>query len=347
MIRKNAKISMLTACMIPLFCGQAFAKDVIKETADGGVDWSEGIIFSYGYGAVPNRLIGSPRGRLNARRVAIIDAYRSLAETTEGVQLTSETTVKDGILLNDTIKTVVRGLVRGAENVGSSFEDNIYKVKLAMPISGKFMKTLMPRDQFYGLMESSSLHDKQKQLFANFMNVWNKLNFSLFKNANAAVGTPEFSIHNDKELEAAKKILKMLSEQGFKGTMGVLENTIKKYASQAQYSGLIVDASGVPGFEMATIPFLKTKSGKPVYPSKDTDYDFAVKHRVVSYDFDVEDAIKNKRVSSVPFVIKALNLYKSKKSDLVISDEDADRIRKLASISDNVSKAKVIIVVAE
>lgn len=330
MILNSIKISSFIVCVFTIFCSQSFAKDVIKETSSGGVNWSDGIIFSYGYGAVPKRFIGSPKGKLIARRIAITEGLRSLAETTEGVQLTSESTVKDGLLVDDTIKTAVEGLIRGAEEVDSTFEDNIFKVKLAMPISGKFVKTLIPREKFYNLVNNASLKDGNQKV-----------------NANATVGIPDFSINNDRELEVAKKILKLMSERGFEGAKGILENNIKQYETQTVYSGLIVDASGVPGFEMATIPFLKTQNGKSIYPSKNTDYDFATKNRVVSYDFDVDDAIKNKRVATVPFIVKALNTYKSKKSDLVISDEDAKRINSMTSISSNISKAKVIIVVSE
>lgn len=208
---------------------------------------------------------------------------------------------------------------------------------MAMPISGKFMSTLIPREKFYNIVNSASLG----------YNILRKFKFSLFKNANASVGVPEFRINNDRDLEIAKDILKLMSEKGFDGAKRVIENNIKQYETQTVYSGLIVDASGVPGFEMATIPFLKTQDGKSFYPSENTDYDFVTKGRVVSYDFDVDDAIKNKRVATIPFVVKALSTYKSKKSDLVISNEDAKKINSIPSIFSNISKAKVIIVVSE
>lgn len=61
---------------------------------------------------------GSPaRQRLTAIRAAEITAYRRLAEIINGVHVTGQTTVRDCTLENETVKTVVSGLIKGARKV--------------------------------------------------------------------------------------------------------------------------------------------------------------------------------------------------------------------------------------
>ena len=56
--------------------------------------------------------------------------------------------------------------------------------------------------------------------------------------------------------------------------------------------------------------------------------------------------MRNKRVATSPFIIKAQSTYKNLASDLVISKEDAARISQSTSTLQSMSKAGVLIVVA-
>jgi len=55
------------------------------------------------------------QGKVLASRVALIDAYRNLAETIQGVKITGNTTIKDMITKNDTLRVHFYSIIQGAK----------------------------------------------------------------------------------------------------------------------------------------------------------------------------------------------------------------------------------------
>ena len=82
-------------------------------------------------------LNGFGANRQLAKRAAVVDAYRNLAEATQGVQVDADTTVEKLTLQNDTIRTHVSALIRGARIVSEGLNgDGSYYVKMRMPLFG-------------------------------------------------------------------------------------------------------------------------------------------------------------------------------------------------------------------
>ena len=82
-------------------------------------------------------LNGYGANRQLAKRAAVVDAYRNLAEATQGVQVDADTTVEKLTLQSDTIRTHVSALIRGAKIVGEGMNgDGSYYVKMRMPLFG-------------------------------------------------------------------------------------------------------------------------------------------------------------------------------------------------------------------
>ena len=101
-----------------------------------GADWNSHMITVTGSG-IPPAGTRAGQARLLARRAAIADAYRQLAEIVEGVQVDGETTVEMAMLKSDTIRLNVSAVIKGAqiidENVSS---DGAYEVTMQLPMFG-------------------------------------------------------------------------------------------------------------------------------------------------------------------------------------------------------------------
>ena len=101
-----------------------------------------GIIEATGNGAADIAGGKSPvQARLMAKRAAMVDAQRLLTETINGIRLTGGTTMENYQVVNDTVATRVKGLLRGAfvmDEKIEAFEDSFMAtVRLGVCISGQ------------------------------------------------------------------------------------------------------------------------------------------------------------------------------------------------------------------
>lgn len=111
----------------------------VQQNSKGSVNWEKGAsadIEAWGVGLPPANMPAA-RGRALARRAAVVDAYRQLAEIAQGVQVDSETTVRDLAVESDVISTKISALVKGARIVEEKAEeDGSYTVKMSIPLYG-------------------------------------------------------------------------------------------------------------------------------------------------------------------------------------------------------------------
>lgn len=104
----------------------------------GAVNWDKGAesdVTAMGIGLPPEN--AGVRGTPLARRAAIVDAYRNLAETIQGVQVDSETVLQDLAVQSDTVRAKVSALVKGARILEEGTNaDGSYFVKMSVPLYG-------------------------------------------------------------------------------------------------------------------------------------------------------------------------------------------------------------------
>lgn len=128
----------LTACltaalmMLAMLATTAFAAD-----ENYGVDWAKGVIRAKGIGAGKSTTKNKGLRRAQARRAAMMDAQRNLAEAVKGVRVTSESTMVDLELADDRVATRVDAIIKNMTEVsGQYMDDETYEIVLEMPLFG-------------------------------------------------------------------------------------------------------------------------------------------------------------------------------------------------------------------
>ena len=118
-----------------------------------------------------------------------------------------------------------------------------------------------------------------------------------------------------------------------------------QYGGQAStiYSGLIIDARG-SGVTPAMSPKIFDPTGKEVYGSAAVGRDFVLQHGIVGYVKDLQRAKSNERIQGNPLLIKGTT-NSGQTSDLVISQEDADLLRKLDASQTFLREARVMVII--
>jgi len=114
--------------------------------------------------------------------------------------------------------------------------------------------------------------------------------------------------------------------------------------SQTVYTGLIFDAQNLTFTPSASVKILD-EDGREIYGSAYVSKDWADKHGIVSYVKDLAQAKANQRVAGNPLVIKAIKVTGPNNKDLVISNDDARRVRDLARNLNFLDAGKVVIIV--
>ena len=98
--------------------------------------WDGGKIRVEGLGIAPADARGAQAEAL-ARRAALSDAYRQLAEQINGVNVDATTTVESMMLMNTTVRTHVTALIKGAQIIDEDARrDGSYVVTMEIPVYG-------------------------------------------------------------------------------------------------------------------------------------------------------------------------------------------------------------------
>ncbi len=89
-----------------------------------------------GVGVPPcNGTCSTAQAMVMARRAAIVDAYKALAEKMYGIQVNGRDTVKNMILQNSQLRAYVYGLIRGAQIEEEDFKNGVYSVVLSVKLN--------------------------------------------------------------------------------------------------------------------------------------------------------------------------------------------------------------------
>ena len=110
----------------------------VQQNTKGSVNWDKGAeadVEAIGIGLPPENM--GARGNVLARRAAVVDAQRNLAEMIQGVQIDSETVMENLVITSDVVRSKVSAMVKGARIVDEGVNaDGSYFVKMRVPMYG-------------------------------------------------------------------------------------------------------------------------------------------------------------------------------------------------------------------
>ena len=105
--------------------------------ATTSVDWGRQVITVKGLGFPPAGNYPFEQAKQLAKRAAVAEAYRQLAEVVNGVKVSGETTVNNMSLVSDVVKTKVEATIKGVQPVSEREINGGYEVTIQMPLFGK------------------------------------------------------------------------------------------------------------------------------------------------------------------------------------------------------------------
>jgi hypothetical protein len=107
---------------------------------------------------------------------------------------------------------------------------------------------------------------------------------------------------------------------------------------------MVIDARGI-NTRPAMAPKILNENGEEVYGSAYVSREFAVQQGMSGYAKDLTAAQSNPRVTNSPLTVKGLRTEGHGRSDIVISNADASRLRSASEHLSFLKKCRVMIVV--
>ena len=300
-MREKCNLARYLAALFLAFC----LLNVNGKAANADpVDWQDGYITVTGMGVSSTRAFNATQARMMARRAAQVDCYRQLAEAINGVNVDSESTVENFMLVSDVTKTKVQALIHGAQIVSEREISGGYEMTMRIPMYG----------------------------------AGNSLAGAVMPATNERVSFPE----PDRSVMPSAPAYD--SSASVNVRISVAEREPSKSASSSKaiggYTGLIVDCRGL-GLKPMMSPVIKNDSGNAIYGHRNLNPDYVIKNGMAGYTRDLNGG--NGRAGSNPLVVRALRV-ENHGGYPVVSAADANRILIENQVSGFLDQTKVVFV---
>jgi hypothetical protein len=126
----------------------------------------------------------------------------------------------------------------------------------------------------------------------------------------------------------------------------VLTPSVKAHQSPyfpVVYTGMVIDARGIQA-RPALLPRVFDENGKEVYGLSSVNIEYPIKEGMSGYSRDLTAGQSNQRVGANPITVKALRASGNGKSDIIISNADARKVRSATMSASFWKQCKVMIV---
>ena len=88
-----------------------------------------------GQGVAPMNTTSPAQAYALAKRAAVADAYRLIAEKVKGVRIDGQDLIKDMMVKRSTVRTSVQAMIRNANIVETTFKDGLCEVEMEINLS--------------------------------------------------------------------------------------------------------------------------------------------------------------------------------------------------------------------
>ena len=243
-LKKVFRLLMSMLVILVFSMSSVFAAD--------NVDWNNSTITVIGTGVQPNNAVNPAQARMLARRAAVADAYRQLAESIKGVNVDAETTVENMMVTSDIIRTKVSACIQGAQVVSEKeIPGGGYEVTMTVPlfgVSNSIAQAVMPKPTVVEPMPTPV--------------------------PEVIPSVPSGSLQGG-------TIVYTTIDRGGKSPMEAIGG----------YTGVIIDCRGL-GLNPVMSPVIKNDKGMSIYGHKNLNYDKVVSDGMVGYASNVNQATR-------------------------------------------------------
>jgi len=328
----------------------AEGQEVVERMKSGVINWTQGIVTAKGSGAPPPGAKVISQARLMAERAAKADALRNLLETVKGVRVDADTTIDNFITKKDVVMIRVSGIVKGATQVDKRYlSDGSVEVTVSVNLTGELLEVMLkelppltapsmpmpafplpekplPPPRVSPPRETPPPPPPEKKVLPPPPVEEKKVPPPPLM---AEIKVPQPVPMEEKKIPPAPEVQAKVEA--------------KLDLKKLDYTGLIVDARKL-GLRPALVPKILNQKGELVYSSQSLGQQDLIKMGLVGYAKDVDAASRNQRVTADPYVIPGLNATGEKKTDVVISNREAQIVMTTAPYTGYLKNGRVMIV---
>ncbi len=302
--------------------------------------------------------------RFGALRAAEADAIRKVIEEIKGIYVTSETTVEDAMMKSDVVTTKVEGIAKFYEVIGEPkyLDDSTAEITIELSLSDMEWRNKLVQATGIGagktrpmalraaeLDAKRKILERTKGLYLASASVMvdgaiandkiNTIAEGIVKNAHIVKGSEKYLDDGSVEIICEVKLddnfqtvpgfsSVLMKDIDFDEEYPIVPEATYKLSDIVKdevYTGLIIDCKEID-IRPALAPKVFSASGKEVYGSSMVSQSYATQQGMIGYEKNIDKVKSNPRVAKNPLIVKATGVQGQNKTDIVISDSDAEKI---------------------
>ncbi len=285
----------------------AETRDLIEETGEGSINWSQGVLAAKGAAPLPREAKNIAQARLMAERAALADARRNLWEALLRVRVEGNSRIEDYVAKSAEIRLQAEAAAQGAAEV-------------------KNLRRFLPD----GIEVTAGLNLRGK-LLGLFLAAWG----SPRPQGGAESKEPE----RPEEGRNLDRVPRPPLEQP-----AGAEGRSPPGADLPAYTGLVIDGRHI-SLVPALAPRILDEYGRELYGGAYASREKALTGGAASYTRDLKAARMHPRAGKNPLNVKALSVNPSNPSEIILSGEETQKILPFARPGTFLAECNVIIVV--